>query len=61
MNEWTVTPFEPDADLPAGAADTGYRTGEWSLWLDPGGDAYLVSPVTVERWPRSTNPDLGCA
>ncbi len=61
MDEWTVTPFEPDADLPAGAVDTGYRTGEWSLWLVPGADAYLVSPSTIERWPRSTNPDLGCA
>jgi hypothetical protein len=60
MDEWTATPFEPDADLPAGAVDTGFRTGEWSLWLDPGGDAYLVSPASVERWPRSTDPFIGC-
>jgi hypothetical protein len=61
MKPWTTTVFETDAELPAAAVDTGYRTGEWSLWLDPGGDAYMVSSVTIERWPRSTNPDLGCA
>jgi hypothetical protein len=61
MKAWTITVFEAAAELPAAAVDTGYRTGDWSLWLDPGGDAYLVSSVTIERWPRSTNPDLGCA
>ena len=61
MKAWTSTVFELDAKLPAAAVDTGYSTGEWSLWLDPGGDAYMVSSVTIERWPRSTNPDLGCA
>jgi hypothetical protein len=60
MDEWSTTPFEPDADLPAGAVDTGFRTGEWSLWLDPDGDAYLVSSATIERWPRSTDPFIGC-
>jgi hypothetical protein len=60
MGALAETAFEPDARLPPAAVDSGYRTGEWSLWLDPGGDAYLVSSDTVERWPRSTNPDLAC-
>jgi hypothetical protein len=60
MGEFTETSFEPDARLPSAAVDSGYRTGERSLWLDPGGDAYLVSSDTVERWPRSTDPDLAC-
>jgi hypothetical protein len=60
MSEWTTTSFEPKAHLPEGAVDTGFRTGDWSLWLDPGGDAYLVSSATIERWPRSTDPFIGC-
>jgi hypothetical protein len=61
MSEWATTTFASKAHLPDGAVDSGYRTGDWSLWLDPVGDAYLVSSATIERWPRSTNPDLACA
>jgi hypothetical protein len=61
MREWTTTLFDPKAELPASAVDTGFRSGEWSLWLEPGGDAYLVSSRTIERWPRSTDAGLGCA
>ena len=60
MSEFTMTSFEPKVHLPDGAVDTGYRTGAWSLWLEQGGDAYLVSSDTIERWPRSTMPELGC-
>lgn len=60
MGEWTTTSFDGDAKLPATATDTGYRTGEASLWLDPGGDAYFVLPGRVERWPRSIEPMRGC-
>jgi hypothetical protein len=60
MAEWTATPFEADASLPSTATDTGYRSGEIALWLDPGGDAYLVRLDVVERWPRSTDPLIGC-
>jgi hypothetical protein len=61
MSDWTTTTFASKAHLPDGAVDSGYRTGDWSLWLDPVGDAYLVSSATIERWPRSANPDLACA
>lgn len=61
MALFTETVFEPKVHLPDGAVDSGFRTGEWSLWLDPGGDAYLLSPGTVERWPRSVDPNIGCA
>ena len=61
MGEWTKTKFEPHAQLPPSATDSGYRSGKWSLWLDPGKDAYLVFNGTVERWPRSLDPQIGCA
>jgi len=61
MREWTTTTFEPNAQLPATASDSGYRTGAWALWLDPGGDAYMVSEGQIERWPRSVDPYIGCA
>lgn len=60
MAEWTSSRFDANVDLPAGAVDTGYRTGDRQLWLVRGGDAYLVSPQRVERWPRSTDPLIGC-
>lgn len=61
MAQWTTTRFDSAAVLPKRAVNTGYRTGKWTLWLDPGKDAYLVSPGHVERWPRSSDPFLGCA
>jgi hypothetical protein len=60
MGQWTKAKFEPHAHLPASATDSGYRSDKWSLWLDPGKDAYLVSGGNVERWPRSLDPQLGC-
>lgn len=60
MAEWTTTRFDADASLPAAAMDTGYRTADRQLWIVPGGDAYLVSVERVERWPRSTDPFIGC-
>ncbi|HUQ78681.1 MAG TPA: hypothetical protein VM427_07405 [Patescibacteria group bacterium] len=60
MGEWTETEFDAHAELPARAVDTGFRSGGFELWLDPGRDAYLVGSGGVERWPRSTLPDIGC-
>ncbi|MES2210912.1 MAG: hypothetical protein V4515_12125 [Chloroflexota bacterium] len=60
MSEWTTTTFDSAAQLPSSAADTGFRTGSWSLWIDPGKDAYVVSTDRVERWPRSKDPLIGC-
>jgi hypothetical protein len=61
MGAWTATTFDATAQLPATALDTGFRSGEWSLWLDHEGDAYLVSASQSERWPRSLDPYIGCA
>jgi hypothetical protein len=57
----TPTRFDADAKLPTSATDTGYRSAAGALWLDPEGDAYLVKPGKTERWPRSTDPQIGCA
>jgi len=46
---------EPAA-LPEGATETGYTSGDVSLWLDENdGEAavFLVSPNGIERWPRA--------
>jgi len=61
MATWEQTPFSADATKPSGARDTGFRNGDQELWIDPRGDAYLVGPDRTERWPRSADPQLGCA
>lgn len=61
MTEWTRTVFDANAQKPAAALDSGFRSDGWSLWLEPAGDAYLVSPERIERWPRSIDPLIGCA
>jgi hypothetical protein len=60
MVEWTATSFALDAQLPPSAIDSGYRSDGGSLWLDPGRDAYVVSADRVERWPRSSDPQIAC-
>ena len=60
MSDWTTTTFDAAAKLPATAEDTGFRTAVWSLWIDPGKDAYMVAADHTERWPRSKEPSLGC-
>ena len=59
----TAIAFDPNADLPRGAIDTGFREGATELWTDPadGGSAiYLVTPTSVERWPLDPQPAV-CA
>jgi hypothetical protein len=53
--------FQPEAKLPSGAQDTGYRQDGSELWMDPMDDRfiYLVSPNGTERWPLDTTP-AGC-
>ena len=58
----TADGFDPDADLPLSAVDTGYRQASAELWVvhaDPS-SIYLVDGDTVERWPRDPQP-AGCA
>ena len=55
----TASAFDPDAELPAGAVDTGFRQGSTELWADPadGGSAiYLVTGTSIERWPLDPQP-----
>ena len=61
MTDFTTSTFAVVDEVPAAAVDTGFRSGELALWIDPVGDAYLVSPDQIERWPRSTEPHLACA
>ena len=60
MSNLTTTTYDAAAKLPSTATDTGYRTGSWALWIDPGKDAYIVSTDHVERWPRSMDPFIAC-
>jgi len=49
--------------LPSGARPSGYQTGTIKLYLSPSDQddaVYLVSPQTVERWPRARTL-LACA
>jgi hypothetical protein len=64
MAEYTDSTFEVGAAVPSTASDTGYRSNGYELWVDPGGDAYLVATDAAvkptERWPRGPE-DFGCA
>jgi hypothetical protein len=54
--------YAEDAELPADATDSGYRSPEgFELWFTSADTAaYVVTPESVERWPRPANP-IGCA
>jgi hypothetical protein len=48
-------PFQPDADVPHDATDTGYRNGDAELWLAANHSAaYLIFEDRTERWPKTT-------
>ena len=53
--------FDPDAQLPATATNTGFSSDGQSIWIDSADDAvlYVVRSDHVEAWPRLTQP-LGC-
>jgi hypothetical protein len=57
----TAAAYDPDADLPPEAEDTGFRQGATELWVDPVEQLaiYLVTGATVERWPLDPEP-TGC-
>lgn len=56
----TAAAFDPDAKLPEGAVDAGFRQEATELWVDPsdGSAIYLVSGGSVERWPLDPEPTL---
>ena len=55
-------PFEPDAQLPPGAVDTGYSRQGRRIWVDPLDKdvLYVVDADGVEAWPRLSE-QLFCA
>ena len=57
----TASAFDPDADLPQGAMDTGFRQRGVELWVNPADRSaiYLVSRTSIERWPLDPQP-AGC-
>ncbi|MFF1439131.1 hypothetical protein [Streptomyces sp. NPDC058295] len=47
-----TSPYDGDAAMPADAHDTGYRYGDWRLWLtDDASTAYVRTSDGVEAWP----------
>ncbi|MET8164271.1 hypothetical protein ABZT34_08435 [Streptomyces sp. NPDC005329] len=47
-----TSPYDGDAVMPADARDTGYRYGEWRLWLtQDASTAYVRTSDGVEAWP----------
>lgn len=57
--DYTDGTYDGDTKLPAGAKESGYHRGEWTLWLTPNA-AYVVTPSHVERWPVADQRP-GCA
>jgi hypothetical protein len=52
--------YDGDVRMPADAHDTGYRRGDWELWLTPDRmTAYVRTPDGVEAWP-ATKDTVGC-
>ncbi|MFF3201233.1 hypothetical protein [Streptomyces sp. NPDC002962] len=50
--ELLTSPYDGDAAVPADAHDTGYRYGDWRLWLaDDASTAYVRTSDGVEAWP----------
>ena len=54
--------YAEDVQLPDNATDSGYRSPEgFELWFTESDTAaYVVTPESVERWPRAVEP-IGCA
>jgi hypothetical protein len=50
--------FDPDAEVPATAVDSGYRRGDLALWHDPTDPSaiWIVGPDHTERWPAGEPP-----
>uniref|UniRef100_UPI00403FEFEA hypothetical protein n=1 Tax=Streptomyces sp. f51 TaxID=1827742 RepID=UPI00403FEFEA len=58
--EALTSAYEGHVRMPAGARDTGYRYGDWRLWLTPDrATAYVRTSDGVEAWP-STTSRFGC-
>lgn len=58
----TVGAYEAHATLPRTARSTGYHDAGRIIWRVPtdADSIYVVSTGGVERWPRATDPMMGC-
>lgn len=61
LTDEVVTPFDPRAELPGDAEDTGLRDGAAELWTSPsdGRRVFVVTPDGTEAWP-ATEGRIGC-
>jgi hypothetical protein len=59
FRDYTNGTYDGDTELPPDARETGFRRGDWTLWLTPKA-AYVVTPDHVERWPVADRRP-GCA
>ncbi|MGQ0847031.1 MAG: hypothetical protein ACT4QF_23170 [Sporichthyaceae bacterium] len=56
-----AAPYDPDATLPIGALDTGFRQDEVALWVSPTvAGVFAVSPNHTEFWPAVKPFYLAC-
>ncbi|MFI7498368.1 hypothetical protein ACIBVL_07570 [Streptomyces sp. NPDC049687] len=56
-DEQLTAPYDGDVRMPADARDTGYRYGDWRLWLtEDRTTAYVRTPDGVEAWPLAKEP-----
>jgi hypothetical protein len=54
--------YDAQTTLPEDAVATGYRSRDRELFTTPDEQfVYVRTPAGVERWPRSTDPLIGCA
>jgi hypothetical protein len=58
--EMLTSGYEEDVTLPGNARDTGYRLGDWQLWLAADASkAYVRTSEGVEAWP-AMKENMGC-
>jgi hypothetical protein len=62
LRKVSVGRYLPTTKLPIDAVATGLQTGGRELFTTPNRDyVYIRTPNGVERWPRSSDPFIGCA
>ena len=56
----TASAFDPVAELPEGAVDSGFRHEATDFWVNPMDPSaiFLVTGEVVERWPRDSTPTI---
>jgi hypothetical protein len=61
LQQFEVGRYSARTTLPKDAVATGYKSVDRELFTTPNKDfVYVRAPSGVERWPRSTDPMIGC-